>query len=259
MNIFQKIESYALFSEIEAWNLFKYAAFSEAFGWSLLLYGIAAKQYHLPGESFMLPIGGSLHGLFFLSYLLIIVLTYTSLGWPRIVGILGIFVSIIPFGTLLLEQWGARRHLSKKYATYKKVRVYGAIVVGKTILAVQYNNSVEWTLPGGVLQNDESISRAAERIIENIFEEKPIISDILCVQEYAVNDSGLAIIFKIANSQNFKNIDTAQLVKRSHTVDEINWLAVDKSLKLQPAWLAAKLIQKNVSSDDKILFSELTE
>src|SRR5471030_2532043 len=95
------VDNHQIFTEPEAWVLFKVSAISEAFGWMLLLYGIAAEQYRLFGRGYALPIGGTIHGMLFIAYLLIVAAGYSSLGWPRWKALIGISMSIIPLGTLV--------------------------------------------------------------------------------------------------------------------------------------------------------------
>lgn len=104
-------ESYKPFREYEIWLLFKVAAFSEAFGWLLLIYGILAHQYHLYAHSWALAIGGSVHGMIFIAYLLLVLAGYSSLGWSRLRTLVAIIASVIPCGTVVFEQWAARRRV----------------------------------------------------------------------------------------------------------------------------------------------------
>jgi integral membrane protein len=103
LEFFQKVDNHQIFTDSEAWGLFKFTAIAEAFGWALLLYGIAADRFHLFASDWALPVGGSLHGMFFIAYLLIVVTAYSSLGWPRWKGLLALLMSIIPMGTLVFE------------------------------------------------------------------------------------------------------------------------------------------------------------
>ena len=116
LEFFKQTDNHMIFTDGEAWALFKFTAITEAFGWALLLYGIAADQFHLVAGSFALPIGGSIHGMFFIAYLLIVVTAYSSLGWPRWKALVALLMSIIPFGTLAFEMREAhiRRLRSKR-------------------------------------------------------------------------------------------------------------------------------------------------
>ena len=97
------VDTKKLFVESDAWWLFKYSALSEVVGWTLLIYGIIAPYYHLPGFTFMLAIGGSIHGMLFIAYVGILAATYSSLEWTRGKALIGLFVSALPYGTLFFE------------------------------------------------------------------------------------------------------------------------------------------------------------
>ncbi len=109
LGFLNKVDDYKIYTDGEAWALFKVSAIGEAGGWVLLLYGIAAEHYHLYGFGYALPIGGTIHGMLFIAYLLIVISAYSSLGWPRWKALLGIMMSIVPIGTLALEQWESRQ------------------------------------------------------------------------------------------------------------------------------------------------------
>jgi integral membrane protein len=100
-----KVDNHSIYTDAEAWMLFKVSAIAEAGGWVLLLYGIAAERYHWLGYGYALPIGGTIHGMLFIAYLLIVVTAYSDLGWPRWKALLGVMMSIAPIGTLVFEMW----------------------------------------------------------------------------------------------------------------------------------------------------------
>jgi integral membrane protein len=81
--ILHRYEKSKLFSEIEAWNLFRLAALSEAVGWSLLIIGVIINHYNLPGHSISIIIAGQIHGTIFLIYFAVLLAVYGSTGWSR--------------------------------------------------------------------------------------------------------------------------------------------------------------------------------
>ena len=103
LKFLKKVDHHQIFTDQEAWVLFKFSAIAEAFGWTLLIYGIAAEKFHLLGSSFALPVGGSIHGMLFIAYLLIVISAYSSLGWPRWKGLAAVTMSVIPLGTWAFE------------------------------------------------------------------------------------------------------------------------------------------------------------
>lgn len=98
-----------IFTEKEAWILFRAVAFLETFGWSCLLFGIyAASSDWKYGDSYV-ALGGTIHGLLFLAYNFIVIFAHQSLNWNIKTFIFALLVSNIPFGALLFEQWMARK------------------------------------------------------------------------------------------------------------------------------------------------------
>lgn len=110
-----KIEAVRPFSEPEAWALFRLAALGEAFGWAVLITGILIRHYDLPGRNIAVPIAGQVHGTLFLIYFGLLIPIYASLRWSRTLFFTATVVGVIPFGTLVLEQWLAHgRHRARR-------------------------------------------------------------------------------------------------------------------------------------------------
>jgi integral membrane protein len=110
--ILHRYEKSKLFSEIEAWNLFRLAALSEAVGWSLLIIGVIINHYNLPGHSISIIIAGQIHGTIFLIYFAVLLAVYGSSGWSRKKIIIAALAGIPPYGTFVFEQWASydRQH-----------------------------------------------------------------------------------------------------------------------------------------------------
>lgn len=105
-----------IFTDKEAWGLFKIAAFVETIGWTLLLIGIAADELSWPYHTAILAIFGSIHGLLFIFYIFIVFFGHRSLHWGVWKFLIAEFVSIVPYGALVFEQWIARsRHKAKTH------------------------------------------------------------------------------------------------------------------------------------------------
>lgn len=101
----------AIFTDREAWFLFRWSAFLETFGWTFLLVGILFQITKWPGDSWLLPIGGSLHGIFVIAYMLIAFFAHRSFKkkWSFKKMLLAEIISIIPYGALVFEQYEARK------------------------------------------------------------------------------------------------------------------------------------------------------
>ncbi len=98
-----------LFTDKEAWDLFRLAAFVETVTWTLLIIGILFKKFLLPGYEFVLPIAGSLHGVCFLAYIVIVFFVHRSLKWSIRRLIVAEAVSNVPYGAMLFEIWVAKK------------------------------------------------------------------------------------------------------------------------------------------------------
>jgi integral membrane protein len=212
-----------LFQEHEAWVLFKSTAIGEACGWSLLLYGIAAAHYHLPGATFMLPLGGSIHGMLFLAYLGVIMAGFTSLNWSWRKAGFAIFMSVVPFATWAFEAWCAARRRQEALGSYRQIMAKPLISHGDKFLAAQLSTGVEWVIPGDFVKAGETLLQSAERItlqmtgVKPIFEVKPVASP--------SGPSSVNFYLTVTNSRDFHLHQIEPKLKQSMAVDDINFVA----------------------------------
>jgi integral membrane protein len=103
-----------IFTEKEAWLLFRLAAFVETFGWTCLLIGIAAVEWKWPNAKVYIALGGSIHGILYLFYLFIVIFAHRSLKWGVWRFIFAELISVVPYGALVFELWVAHRRRSGK-------------------------------------------------------------------------------------------------------------------------------------------------
>lgn len=107
MTILQRINSQldSIFTDREAWFLFRWAAFLETFGWTLLLIGILFQINKWPGDTWLLPVGGSLHGLFVIAYMFIAFFAHRSFRpkWSIAKMLFAELISVVPYGALAFE------------------------------------------------------------------------------------------------------------------------------------------------------------
>ena len=102
-----KYYRFRVFSKKEAWSLFKLAAYGEAAGWTVLIAGILLTHY-LHSNTWVL-IAGNFHGIFYVFYFVMAILTAPCLDW-RIKKVLAAIVcGIPPYGSLVFEQIEARK------------------------------------------------------------------------------------------------------------------------------------------------------
>jgi integral membrane protein len=98
-----------IFTDEEAWKLFKLSAYLETVGWTCLLIGIAAIVFGWHDSKAYIAIGGSIHGILYLFYIFIIIFGHRSLKWSIKRFLFAGFISIIPYGALVFEIWVANR------------------------------------------------------------------------------------------------------------------------------------------------------
>lgn len=99
-----------IFTDKEAWFLFRWSAILETVGWALLLVGILFQVMKWPGEEWLLPVGGSLHGTFVMGYMFIVFFAHRSFTpkWSIRRMLIAEAISVIPFGALAYEMHLAR-------------------------------------------------------------------------------------------------------------------------------------------------------
>jgi len=90
-------------------------AIFETIGWTLLITGIIFSELKWPLYDYILPIAGSLHGIFVISYMLIIVFTFRSMSWGYMKMIIAEAVSVVPYAALVFEQYEANRRKEQYY------------------------------------------------------------------------------------------------------------------------------------------------
>lgn len=116
----KKFETNQVFSEAEAWALFRLAAIAEAVGWTLLIFGMIFEQYIMPGNQNPVMIAGRIHGLLFSLYALSAVGLYPALGWSRKKAFAALLASVPPFGSLVFEQWAKYARQASSFKTYRQ-------------------------------------------------------------------------------------------------------------------------------------------
>jgi len=103
-----------IFTDKEAWTLFKWAAFLETFGWTLLIIGIVFSYNKWAGHDAVLAVAGSIHGIFYIGYLFIVIFGHRSMNWSVWRFIFAELISVVPYGALAFELWVAHRRKTGK-------------------------------------------------------------------------------------------------------------------------------------------------
>jgi integral membrane protein len=229
-----------LFSDREAWNLFRLAAFSEALGWTLLIAGIVIKHFWTVGNDTPVRIAGEVHGTIFLFYLATVVVAAGSMGWSYGKTFVAGLASVPPYGTLVLEQILARSRQAHVKTTLRQVSVRGIIISKDKLLALQPTDGIEWRLPGGVLSQGESSTHALEQMIYAQTSVKASAHRLIYIYELHRKGEQLDLYFEI--SGNFSKL------KPGHGVDEIRFINPQDTSDLAPAFLQTVNVFKALKS-----------
>ena len=105
--VLDKYYKFKVFTKHEAWTLFKLAAYGEAVGWTVLIVGIVLSHYLHSNVPVL--IAGNFHGVFYIFYFVMAILTAPCLEWKIKRALVAIVCGIPPYGSLIFEQWQARR------------------------------------------------------------------------------------------------------------------------------------------------------
>ena len=96
------------FTDKEAWGIFRFFAILEAVGWTLLILSIVYRRLGLPEADSVVSFAGHLHGLGFVLYFLVAVLTARSMGWGIRMIAIAVIAGMPPYGSIVFEQVMAR-------------------------------------------------------------------------------------------------------------------------------------------------------
>ena len=87
---------------------FRAVAIAEALSWAGLLIGMFFKYVVVENE-IGVQVFGPVHGVIFVLYVIVALMTWAALRWSAPVGIVAVLASVPPFGTWIFERWALRR------------------------------------------------------------------------------------------------------------------------------------------------------
>ncbi|MDL9938786.1 DUF3817 domain-containing protein [Gordonia sp. ABSL1-1] len=91
---------------------FRFVAVLEAITWAILIVAMVIKRVFDNEDAIFVP--GMAHGVVFVAFILVALLTAFALRWNAKVTLLALVSSIPPFGTIVFEWWAARNgHLAE--------------------------------------------------------------------------------------------------------------------------------------------------
>ena len=144
-----------IFSDKEAWGIYRLSAFGEAFGWTLLIGSLGAQKYLMHGNKILVSFAGQIHGLLFFAYIAAVLATYASLGWSFKKGFLIGLMSVPPYGTLVAEMWLSRVRKNKEESIKPFIRVFVLIRNQGKYLFVEKRDENIFSLPGTTVINND--------------------------------------------------------------------------------------------------------
>jgi integral membrane protein len=240
-----------LFSEREAWNIFRLAAISEAIGWTLLITGILLKQYAFHGNNAPVDIAGQIHGTIFLAYLGAVIAVFGSLRWSKRKLLIAALASIPPYGTLVFEQWAAHKRRQQIAKDNRQIIVRAIIVTGKKLLIVQPRDANFWCLPGGKVLENEDSEAALVRILTTQTGIIPQLQGLRYMYQYKHKGAErIEFFFIIANSKEYELLDIQQLRQGTKEYDEIMYVNPAITADLRPLFLQKNDFMKQVTAKD---------
>jgi len=98
-----------LFTDKEAWGVYRFFAITEAVTWTLLIVAITYRRLGLPEAPSVISFAGHLHGMAFLFYFIIVLLVARSMEWRLWRVGFAVLAGMPPFGSLIFEQIMAYR------------------------------------------------------------------------------------------------------------------------------------------------------
>ena len=97
-----------MFTDKEAWGIYRFAAFVEAGFWGFFLLCIGYYVMNWPLSNEVLKYGRSIIGTAFAVYAILIVLAARSMEWKAGRVSLALLAGIVPFGSLIFEHFMGR-------------------------------------------------------------------------------------------------------------------------------------------------------
>lgn len=88
-------------------KLHRVVAYLEMFTWTFLIIGMILKYSGVTDA--VTSVAGGIHGFGFLCFAFITILVWINNRWPFGIGILGLFVSIVPWAALPFALWADRK------------------------------------------------------------------------------------------------------------------------------------------------------
>jgi len=93
-----------LFTDKEAWGVFRFWSIMEAVTWTMLISAIIYRRLGLPEAASVVSFAGHLHGIAFMFYFFFVLLLARSMEWRLLRVGSAIVAGMPPYGTLVFEK-----------------------------------------------------------------------------------------------------------------------------------------------------------
>lgn len=121
-----------------------------------------------------------------------------------------------------------------------KVRVRAVIRKNNKLLLVQHRGYNTWCLPGGGVEDGESLKSALEREIREELGIEAMIGELLVVHQFKKNNiyEGPEFFFEVKNTQDFEELDIASTSHGQIEIAHAEFRDPGQTENLRPAFLA---------------------
>lgn len=132
----------------------------------------------------------------------------------------------------------------------RRISVRGIVLSDSKLLCVRlhrYEGSLQmeddyWCLPGGGLDEGESLIDGVAREMIEETGIKPVVGSLLYVQQFAYDDKEyLEFFFHITNSEDYQNIDLSKTTHGEKEIAEIGFID-PRSVNVKPEFLATEAL-----------------
>lgn len=135
-----------------------------------------------------------------------------------------------------------------------KYVVNGVVILDDQVLLVKNKHldgpdNEYWSLPGGGVEEGESLKQALEREMLEETGVKSKVGPLLFINEYKLDDktyAGPNFIFQITNPEDFMNADFST-ASHSFELSDIKLMSLNTQEKVRPQWLQREL--KNINTE----------
>ena len=216
-----------IFSDKEAWGIYRLSAFGEAFGWTLLIGSLGAQKYLMHGNKILVSFAGQIHGLLFFAYIAAVLATHASLGWSFKKGFLIGLMSVPPYGTLVAEMWLSKLRQNEEKSVKPFIRVFVLIRNQGKYLFVEKRDENIFSLPGTTVINND-IEGTLRDYCKDILHTKAVKLNLKHIVRHQIKrEQYLDIFFEVTETR----VNELLLkINKSKQFDDAEFLSLDNKI-----------------------------